>query len=57
MFSSKNLHFFPTEERKTWTSWMTWVFFLFIFLSELLPLTFQRTSNAKTIVLMYCDHD
>jgi len=24
MFSSKNLHFFLTEERKTWTSWMTW---------------------------------
>jgi len=21
---SKNLHFFSTEERKTWTSWMTW---------------------------------
>jgi len=20
----KNLHFFSTEERKTWTSWMTW---------------------------------
>jgi len=21
----KNLNFFSTEERKTWTSWMTWV--------------------------------
>jgi len=20
----KNLHFFSTEERKIWTSWMTW---------------------------------
>jgi len=20
----KNLNFFSTEERKTWTSWMTW---------------------------------
>jgi len=20
----KNLHFFSAEERKTWTSWMTW---------------------------------
>jgi len=20
----KNLHFVSTEERKTWTSWMTW---------------------------------
>ncbi len=24
MFSSKNLNYFLTEERKTWTSWMTW---------------------------------
>jgi len=24
MFSSKTLNFFSTEERKTWTSWMTW---------------------------------
>jgi len=22
MFSSKNLNFFSTEERKTWTSWI-----------------------------------
>jgi len=24
MFSSKTLYFFLTEERMTWTSWMTW---------------------------------
>jgi len=24
MFSSKTLNVFSTEERKTWTSWMTW---------------------------------
>jgi len=24
MNKGKNLHFFSTEERKTWRSWMTW---------------------------------
>jgi len=23
-YMEKNLNFFSTEERKTWTSWMTW---------------------------------
>jgi len=45
----KNLHFFSTEERQTWTSWVTWINDWFLF-SHLLSCFLKEAKVGLSLI-------